>query len=123
MTTIQPATSTTNVVTANIIKNENKHDIAEVKNKKSWLEKDIVLNVGFEESIKRGLITIFIPWPLLAINHNLLIYAAPVMFYLFVSALIHFCFIRYTWQYWVKHIPSPEICNLANDLHIPVEVI
>lgn len=57
----QPATTTENPVTANTI-----------QNKKTWIERDIVLNVGFQESMIRGFITIFIPWPLLAINQTCL---------------------------------------------------
>ncbi|BDQ12092.1 hypothetical protein GCM10027036_34520 [Flavihumibacter cheonanensis] len=108
----QLANTTENTVTANAI-----------LNKKAWIKRDIVLNVGFQESMIRGFITIFIPWPLLAINHNLLIYAAPVMFYLFVTALTHFCFIRYAWQHWIKHMKTAAICNFATDLNIPVEAV
>ena len=90
----------------------------------NWFQKDIVLNVGFSESITRGLITIFIPWPLLIINHNLMIYVAgPLMFYLFISALTHFCFIRYAWQHWIKHIPDPMVCDFATELKIPIKTI
>lgn len=108
----QPATTTENPVTANTI-----------QNKKTWIERDIVLNVGFQESMIRGFITIFIPWPLLAINHNLLIYAAPVMFYLFVTALTHYCFIRYAWQHWVLKMKTPEVCDFAREMDIPVDSI
>lgn len=108
----QTATTTTSVVTAHT-----KH------NKKNWLKNDIVLNIGFTESLQRGFLSIFIPLPLVFINHTLLFYAAPVMFYLFVSALTHFCFIRYAWQHWVKHIPTPAICNFATELNIAVDTI
>ncbi|GAC1422681.1 MAG: hypothetical protein NVS1B13_10160 [Flavisolibacter sp.] len=120
MTTIQIETAPANEVpvTANYLKKKRLTVL-----QRTWMERDIVLNVGFEESIKRGLITIFIPWSLLAVNHNLLIYAAPVMFYLFVSALTHFCFIRYAWQHWVIDIETPAICDFATDLNIPVETI
>lgn len=111
MTTIQPATKNENPAAAN------------TKEKMTWLKRDIVLNVGFEESLKRGLITIFIPWPLLFINPYLLLYAAPLMFYLFISALTHFCLIRSAWQHWIKHQPTPTTCDFAIDLDTPVETI
>jgi len=116
MTTIQQAMTTENAAIANTTF---KREAAII----NWLEKDIILNVGFAESINRGLITIFIPWPLLFINPYLLLYAAPVMFCLFISALTHFCFIRYAWQHWIKHLPIPAICDFAADLDIPVKTI
>lgn len=91
--------------------------------KKRWIDNDIILNMGFRESLLRGAIVLFLPWILLAINHNLLLYAAPLMVYLLVTALIHFCFIKYAWQHWVKHIPDPEVCDISKELDIPVEHI
>jgi hypothetical protein len=80
-----------------------------------WLERDIVLNMGFEESIKREMVAIFVPWPFVIVNHYLAIVAAPIMFYLFVSGLIRFCIIRYAWFHIVKHIPDPAVLDLALD--------
>lgn len=91
--------------------------------KKRWIDNDIILNMGFRESLIRGAIVLFLPWILLAINHNLLLYAAPVMVYLLVTALIHFCFIKYAWQHWVKHIPDPEVCDISKELDIPFDHI
>ncbi|MHB1921410.1 MAG: hypothetical protein ACYCOO_04160 [Chitinophagaceae bacterium] len=39
------------------------------KQSKSWLERDIILNVGLKESFIRFFILLFLPWPFLAINH------------------------------------------------------
>ncbi len=99
------------------------HPKNETTNKKTWLEKDIILNVGFKESIVRCMVSIFLPWPFVMAGHALLLYVAPVMFYLFVSGLTHFCLIRYAWRHFVKHIPDPLICDFATDLDIPVNAI
>ena len=80
-----------------------------------WLEHDIKLNVGFEESIKREMVAIFVPWPFVLVNHNLVILAAPIMFYLFVSGLTRFCIIRYAWFHIVKHIPDPLSVTLLRN--------
>ena len=56
---------------------------------------------------------------MLAINHNLLFYAAPVMSYLLVTALLHFCFIKYTWQHWVLKIKMPEVFDFDKEMDIP----
>ena len=120
MTTIQTATATANEVpaTANQLK---KMPLTVLK--KRWIDNDIVLNMGFRESLVRGAIVLFLPWPLLAINHDLLFYAAPVMSYLLVTALLHFCFIKYAWQHWVLKIKTPEVCDFAKEMDIPVDSI
>lgn len=89
----------------------------------NWLDNDIVLNVGFGESIIRGMIAIFVPWPFLLMGHEMLIAAAPVMFYLFITALTHFCFIRCAWEHWFKHLPTQPVCEFAIDLRIPIKTI
>lgn len=91
--------------------------------KKRWIDNDIVLNMGFRESLLRGGIVLFLPWPLLAINPTLLIYAAPVMSYLLITALLHFCFIKYAWQHWVLKMKTPEVCDFAKEMDIPVDSI
>lgn len=91
--------------------------------KSRWTDNDIILNMGFRESLVRGAIILFLPWPLLAINHNLLLYAAPVMSYLLITALLHFCFIKYAWQHWVLKMNTPEVCDFSKEMNIPVDSI
>ena len=91
--------------------------------KKRWIDNDIVLNMGFRESLVRGGIVLFLPWPLLAINPSMLVYAAPVMSYLLITALLHFCFVKYAWQHWVLKIKNPEVCDFAKEMGIPVDSI
>lgn len=118
MTTIRQANATTIVLDANTMNKQN----VPITTKKTWLEKDIILNVGFKQSMKRCIIALFAPIPLL-VNHTLLFAAIPIMFYLFVTGLLHFCPIKYVWQHWVKHTPDPAVCDLAIDLDIPVKTI
>lgn len=66
--------------------------------KKRWIDNDIILNMGFRETLVRGGIVLFLLWPLLAINPTLLIYAAPVMSYLLITVLLHVCYFKYAWQ-------------------------
>ncbi|MEO6870356.1 MAG: hypothetical protein ABI168_11965 [Ginsengibacter sp.] len=115
MHTLTPALTTVDGIIA--------HPKKETTTKETWLERDIVLNVGFKESINRCVVSIFLPWPFVMADHLLLLYVAPVMFYLFVSGLTHFCVIRYAWRHFVKHIPDPLICSFAIDLDIPVKAI
>ena len=120
MTTIQTATTLKEEVPAKI--NEIKKIPLAVL-KKRWIDNDIVLNMGFRESLMRGAIVLFLPWILLAINHNLLLYAAPVMTYLLITALIHFCFIKWAWQHWVLKMKTPEVCDFAKEMDVPVSHI
>lgn len=55
---------------------------------KRWIDNDIILNVYFREILLRGAIVLFLPLQLLAVNHDLLFYAAPVMSYLLATALL-----------------------------------
>lgn len=91
--------------------------------KKRWIDNDIILNMGLRESWIRGALVLFIPWPLLAINPTLLLYAAPVMSYLLITALLHFCFIKYAWQHWVLKMKTPEVCDFAKEMDVPVDSI
>ena len=94
------------------------------QNSKNWLKRDIVLNVNFQESMVRCLVALFVPWFCVFGGPTALIYVGlPIMFYLFTSGLIHFCFLRYAWQHWVKHIPTPAKCQFAFDLNIPIKAV
>lgn len=42
--------------------------------KKRWQDNDIILNMGFRESLIRGAIVLFLPWPLIAIDPTILLY-------------------------------------------------
>lgn len=91
--------------------------------KKRWQDNDIILNMGFRESLIRGAIVLFLPWPLIAIDPNILLYAAPLMIYLFISSLVHFCIFKYAWQHFVQHKVTPEVCDISKELDIPVDHI
>ena len=56
--------------------------------------KDIKLNVSFNNALIRFGITLFLPMIMLLIDWHLIIYTAPVMAYLFVSAITHFCIFK-----------------------------
>ena len=58
---------------------------------------------------------------MLAINHNLLFYAAPVISYLLNTALLHFCFIKYAMQHWVLKMKMPEVFDFAKEMDIPAD--
>lgn len=120
MTTIQTAVTPLIQLTANSISIK-KAPLTVLK--KRWIDNDIVLNMGFRESLVRGGIVLFLPWPLLAINPSMLVYAAPVMSYLLITALLHFCFVKYAWQHWVLKMKNPEVCDFAKEMDIPVDSI
>jgi hypothetical protein len=81
---------------------------------------DMHLNVPLGESIIRGMIAIFLPYLFIAISPVLMILGAPVAAYLLVSALNHFCVIRYIYQRFVRHISRPDPWEEMDDAHEPV---
>lgn len=91
--------------------------------KKRCQDNDIILNMGFRESLIRGAIVLFLPWPLIAIDPTILLYVAPMMIYLFISSLVHFCSFKYAWQHFVQHKVTPEVCDISKELDIPVDHI
>ena len=98
-------------------------NLTEKKQAKTWLKRDIVLNIGLKESFIRFFIMLFLPWPFLAINHNLIIYIAPIEFYLEVTAMVHYCPIKVFLDKYFKKKIMPEVCNLSLELNVPVRTI
>lgn len=78
---------------------------------------DIHLNVSLGESIVRGLIAIFLPWPFIAVDPVWLIAGAPIAAYLLITALTHFCFFRYIWQHQFTHKIVDDPWDQMNDEH------
>jgi hypothetical protein len=73
---------------------------------KAMRSKEMVLNLGFEECLGRGLVAIFLPMVLILVNHDLVFFAAPVMSYLLITALTHFCILKHAWHSWVAGRPD-----------------
>ena len=65
--------------------------------------KDITLNVSFKEAMIRFGITLFLPMLMLIIDKHLIIYTAPIIAYLFITGITHFCIIKYVWHRFVMH--------------------
>lgn len=62
-----------------------------------------VLNLSLRESLIRGMIAILLPMLLLLIDHKIILYFAPVIAYLYITALTHICPIRHAWRKITKH--------------------
>ena len=78
---------------------------------KTLHSKEMMLNLGLEEYLGRGFIAIFLPMALIFINHALVIFAAPVMMYLLITALSHFCILKHAWHSWVSGRPDSNKNN------------
>ena len=84
---------------------------------------DIRLNVSFQDSLIRFGILFLLPMMVLLIDKHFLIYLAPIMGYLFITALIQFCLIKYIWHRFFKgEIPSPTHVY-GSDLNYPEESV
>lgn len=77
MKTSQAVTTSSQAVPAN--KNEIKKMPLTVF-KKRWMDNEVILNMGFRESLIRGAIVIMLPLLLLIIDPDLVSYATPIMF-------------------------------------------
>jgi len=85
--------------------------------------KDIVLNVNLKDALIRFGLTILIPIVVLLIDVHLVIYTAPVIAYLFVSALIRFCVIKHLWHYYIMNERTPVIKAYGQDPNYPEETL
>jgi hypothetical protein len=85
--------------------------------------KDIRLNVSFKEALIRFGITLILPIIILLINARLMIYTAPVMAYLFLSGITHFCVIKYFWRRFIKHEPPEPLPPYGQDMNYPEESV
>ncbi len=85
--------------------------------------RDIVLNVSFQDSMIRLGILLLLPVLVLLIDKDLIIYTAPVIGYLFVTAVIQFCVIKYVWHRYIKHDPALVLPEYGKDPNYPEESI
>lgn len=67
--------------------------------------RDLVQNINFREALVRFGFTLVIPMLVLVVGKHLLIYTAPLIAYLFITALARFCIIKFMWHRYVKHEP------------------
>jgi hypothetical protein len=83
--------------------------------------KDIVLNVTFKEALVRVGVAILLPILAMIINKHWVIYTTPVMFYLFVTALVRFCVIKYIWHRFIIGDGGPAVKSYGKDVNYPEE--
>jgi hypothetical protein len=83
--------------------------------------KDIVLNVSLKDALIRFGFTILLPILALLIDAHLIIYTAPVIAYLFLSAIIRFCVIKYIWHRYIAREPAPTPKAYGKDPNYPEE--
>ena len=91
--------------------------------KKRFAQHDLVPNINFKEALVRFGFTLLIPMAMLGIDKHLIIYTAPVIAYLFVTAIAHFCVIKYVWHRYIKHEPAPVAPAYGEDPAYPEESV
>ena len=82
---------------------------------------DIILNVSFQESMIRFGVLLILPMLVLFIDKHLVIYTAPIIGYLMITAVIQFCVIKYAWHRYIKHEPPPVKPEYGKDPNYPEE--
>lgn len=85
--------------------------------------KDLNLNVRFKDALIRGGLTILIPIVALVINVHLVIYTAPIVTYLFVTALTRFCVVKHLWHYYILNERMPILKPYGMDPDYPEEML
>jgi hypothetical protein len=93
------------------------------KTRNKFVRHGITLNVSYKDALIRFGITILLPIVLLLIDKHIVIYAAPVMAYLFTTGIIHFCVVKYVWHRYIKHDPAPALVPYGEDPNYPEESI
>ena len=87
--------------------------------KKTIAGRDIVLNVNYKDALIRFGIMIILPLAVLLIDKHFVIYTAPVIAYLFISAITHFCIIKYVWHRVIKKEPATPSPKYGEDPNYP----
>ncbi len=83
--------------------------------------RDIILNVSFQDSMIRSGILLLLPMLVLFIDKQLVIYTAPILGYLLMTALVQFCPLKYVWHRYIKHDPIPVQPEYGKDPNYPEE--
>jgi hypothetical protein len=83
--------------------------------------KEVTLNVGVREGVMRIGIAIGLPILMLVIDARLMVYTTPVLIYLFITGIDHFCIFKYWWYRYVKHQPTPDLPPYGQDPNYPEE--
>jgi hypothetical protein len=91
--------------------------------KKEKIKNDIILNVEKKGAMIRFGTLLFLPMLMLVIDKHLVIYTAPVVAYLFISAIVHFCVVKYLWHRYIKHESTPVAPAYGDDPNYPEESI
>ena len=103
--------------------NSNKNLVKKPVRRRTIGRYDIILNVSFAESMVRFGILLLLPLLALVINKHLVIYTAPIVGYLFITAIVQFCVIKYIWQRYIKHDPAPILPEYGKDPNYPDESV
>jgi hypothetical protein len=84
---------------------------------------DLPSNVHFEEAMIRFGFTLLIPMLMLGIDKHLIIYTAPIIAYLFITALARFCVVKYIWQRCIKPGQAAVVPAYGEDPDYPEESV
>jgi hypothetical protein len=85
--------------------------------------KDVILNVSFKEALIRFGIALGLPMLMLVIDAHLIVYTTPVLAYLFISGITHFCVFKYLWHRVIKHDPPAPLPPYGQDMNYPEESV
>jgi hypothetical protein len=59
---------------------------------------EMTLNLSLQECLIRGGFALAIPAAMVLINPHLIFFAVPVIVYLYITAIIHYCPVKHLWR-------------------------
>lgn len=84
---------------------------------------DLPLNVDFKEAIIRFGLMLFLPMLMLFVDEHLIIYTIPVVVYLFVTGITHYCPVKRLWRKFIKHESQVKSRVYGKDMNYPDESV
>lgn len=84
---------------------------------------DIILNVSLQEALVRAIIALIGPIILFLINKHLMLIIVPVIAYIYVTAMMRYCVVKYLWRRYVRHLPRIKRKPYGLDINYPEESI
>lgn len=83
--------------------------------------RDIALNLSLNEVLVRAAIALISPIFFYIFYRSLVLYIVPVITYLYLTAMMRYCVIKYLWRRYVKHLPIIKRKPYGKDINYPEE--
>lgn len=83
--------------------------------------KDITLNVSLKEAMERAIIALISPVIICLFYKYSIIFITPVITYLYLTAMMRYCVVKYLWRRYVSHHALIKRAAYGMDVNYPEE--